>query len=501
MFCQCYDVAEQRGDPALPPWRTDILQARIDKALARELKRVVVVQRGPRPALLVYPEGTRAAPFYRVSLDSVELSGEPNLLVRIQPRDDNAALLLRFETLEAKINWWRAVAQLTTPSSYETADELDQVTTTAISEEDSDGDIDEDASMVKKTRQAFEQAVQAFVRPPRARYDISQLGPRAFPFGGKAYRRQDATCANKRGEVVRYSVWRGVDQTERKTLVYVHANAGCRLEALSVLGPCLQMGFQVIALDCAGSGLSGGEHTTLGWRERDDVRAVIDAEDCGQVTLWGRSMGAATALLYAATRDPNVTALILDSPFQSLRQLALDVVQAALGGSELNGAARVASIGALRLVRGAVRRRAGFDIYDVDVERHARECACPTLVLCALDDALVPPAHSHAVHAALPHAELCVCPGTHNSVRPRGVSQRVERFLREHVFGEAQASSGDVEGLLDEAVVSPTLGRGPMPPWHAEALATRARATAPRFLGSFDEEDLVSARRVDTPDE
>ena len=212
-------------------------------------------------------------------------------------------------------------------------------------------------------------------------------------------------------------------------------------------------------------------------------------------------MGAATALLYAATRDPNVTALILDSPFQSLRQLALDVVQAALGGSELNGAARVASIGALRLVRGAVRRRAGFDIYDVDIERHARECACPTLVLCALDDALVPPAHSHAVHAALPHAELCVCPGTHNSVRPRGVSQRVERFLREHVFGDVPASSGDVEGLLDEAVVSPTIARGPLAPWHAEALATRARATASSFLGSFDEEDLVAARRVDTPDE
>ena len=85
-------------------------------------------------------------------------------------------------------------------------------------------------------------------------------------------------------------------------------------------------------------------------------------------------------------------------------------------------------------------------------------------------------------------------------MRPRGVSQRVERFLREHVFGEAQASSGDVEGLLDEAVVSPTIARGPLAPWHAEALATRARATASSFLGSFDEEDLVAARRVDTPE-
>ena len=104
------DVAEQRGDPALPPWRTDVLHARIDKALARELKRVVVVQRGPRPALLIYPEGNRSTPMYRASLDSVELTGEPHLLVRIQPRDDNAALLLRLEDLEAKINLWRAVA-------------------------------------------------------------------------------------------------------------------------------------------------------------------------------------------------------------------------------------------------------------------------------------------------------------------------------------------------------------------------------------------------------
>ena len=282
--------------------------------------------------------------------------------------------------------------------------------------------------------------------------------------------------------------------------MYVHANAGCRLEALSVLGPCLQMGFQVIALDCAGSGLSGGEHTTLGWRERDDVRAVIDAEDCGQVTLWGRSMGAATALLYAATRDPDVVALILDSPFQSLRQFALDVVQAALGGSELNGAARVASIGALRLVRGAVRRRAGFTSM-MGHRRHARECGCPTLVLCALDDALVPPAHSHAVHAALPGTlrhlprdaqlpcGLAVCPNGWSGC------------LREHVFGEVPASSGDVEGLLDEGrrladnwAVGGALARG-----GAGDAKARLRLL-PGSWGPSTRRTRWLPRRVDTPD-
>lgn len=498
MFCQCYDVAETRGDPALPPWRMDVLQARVDRALARELRRVVVVARGPRPAIMVYPEHQRRGPpVWRANLDTIEVTGEPALVVRVQPRGD-AAMLLRFGDLDAKRAWWRAVAALTTTPLNETADELDHVAA-ATSEEDSDSH-EEDASTLKKTRMAYERAVQAFVRPPRARYDVAQLGPRAFPFRGHAYRRQDATCANKRGEVVRYSVWRRVNDNniERRTLVHVHANAGCRLEALAVLGPCLALGFSVIALDCAGSGLSGGEHTTLGWRERDDVKAVIDAEDTGSVTLWGRSMGAATALLYAATRNPDVTALILDSPFQSLRQLAFDVVGTALGG-ELIGATRVASVAALRLVRGSVRRRAGFDIYDVDVETHARECGAPTLVVCALDDALVPPSHSHAVHAALPRAELCVCPGTHNSVRPDAASRRVERFLREHVLGEAP--SGAVEGLLDDA--SPTGPRGPVPPWTAEARATRGRATRARFaLESFSDDDAPAAvaRRVLTPE-
>ena len=59
-----------------------------------------------------------------------------------------------------------------TPSSYETADELDQ-NDSACEEDSDDGDIDEDASTLKKTRQAFEQAVQAFVEAaaPSARYD------------------------------------------------------------------------------------------------------------------------------------------------------------------------------------------------------------------------------------------------------------------------------------------------------------------------------------------
>ncbi len=39
------------------------------------------------------------------------------------------------------------------------------------------------------------------------------------------------------------------------------------------------------------------------------------------IGLWGRSMGAATALLHSH-RDPSIACIILDSPFADLRQLA-----------------------------------------------------------------------------------------------------------------------------------------------------------------------------------
>ena len=78
-----------------------------------------------------------------------------------------------------------------------------------------------------------------------------------------------------------------------------------------------------------GCGLSDGDYISLGWWERDDVASVVrhlraDAAN-GPLALWGRSMGAATALLYAAVDGGRtVGALVLDSPFASFKQLALE---------------------------------------------------------------------------------------------------------------------------------------------------------------------------------
>jgi alpha/beta superfamily hydrolase len=66
---------------------------------------------------------------------------------------------------------------------------------------------------------------------------------------------------------------------------------------------CLPLKISVFTFDFSGSGLSEGEHVSLGYYERDDIKCVVNwLRNTGLVTnicLFGRSMGAASALRYA----------------------------------------------------------------------------------------------------------------------------------------------------------------------------------------------------------
>jgi alpha-beta hydrolase superfamily lysophospholipase len=59
------------------------------------------------------------------------------------------------------------------------------------------------------------------------------------------------------------------------------------------------------------------------------VAAVVDhLRDQGhtsKIGIWGQSMGAVTALLYA-NRDPSIAGIVLDSPFSSLNKLMMELV-------------------------------------------------------------------------------------------------------------------------------------------------------------------------------
>ena len=115
-------------------------------------------------------------------------------------------------------------------------------------------------------------------------------------------------------------------------MIYCHSNSGSRVECLKNAKTLLKNGFGLCCFDFSGSGCSGGEYVTLGYNESEDLKVIITfLKESGlsqEIFLWGRSMGAATVLLYNLIyNDPNITGLILDSPYSNLRSLALEIAQ------------------------------------------------------------------------------------------------------------------------------------------------------------------------------
>ena len=86
----------------------------------------------------------------------------------------------------------------------------------------------------------------------------------------------------------------------------------------------------LFCFDFSGCGLSEGEYISLGWYEREDLQVLIEYlrknRRVSTIGLWGRSMGAVTALLYA-DRDPSIAGMVLDSPFANLKILVNELAK------------------------------------------------------------------------------------------------------------------------------------------------------------------------------
>ena len=84
-------------------------------------------------------------------------------------------------------------------------------------------------------------------------------------------------------------------------------------------------------MDLSGSGKSEGEYISAGWYECEDLKSAIDyLTRLGRVSgigVWGRSMGAVTALIHGS-HDTRITAIVLDSAFFDLPTLCKEIAYA-----------------------------------------------------------------------------------------------------------------------------------------------------------------------------
>lgn len=199
-------------------------------------------------------------------------------------------------------------------------------------------------------------------------------------------------------------------------VIYMHGNSSCRLEALELVDYFLSANITLFCFDFPGCGLSEGEFISLGWYERDDVDLIVnflrEARNVSTIGLWGRSMGAVTALLHG-DRDPSIAGMVLDSPFSNLRTLCDELATSHTKVPKfLVGAA-------MSFVKKTIQKKAGFDLNKLTPITHVKECFIPALFATGEQDDFIKPHHCEELHEAYAgDKNLIKFEGDHNSSRP-----------------------------------------------------------------------------------
>ncbi|MFD0712787.1 alpha/beta hydrolase [Paenibacillus sp. GCM10027626] len=113
------------------------------------------------------------------------------------------------------------------------------------------------------------------------------------------------------------------DRDEGKAVILVHGVTSSLIGCLKYMDMFRRRGFHVLTYDHRRHGQSGGPFTTYGYYEKQDLKVWVDwlFNKCGpacKIGILGESMGASTALQYAAT-DPRIAFYIADCPYSDLK--------------------------------------------------------------------------------------------------------------------------------------------------------------------------------------
>jgi dipeptidyl aminopeptidase/acylaminoacyl peptidase len=195
---------------------------------------------------------------------------------------------------------------------------------------------------------------------------------------------------------------------ETPAVVLLHGYPASKSDLLPIAG-ALHPRLAVLLVDFRYFGDSGGHATTLGHRERADLRAAVDflaARGYTRIGVFGYSLGGAVALLGAA-EDARIRAVAAWAPFADLRLLARDVY--AIFGPLKYPLVELMTLWS-RLFLGA-------DITRPSPESAAARLTIPVQITASRRDEQIPFAHAERLQRAMvgnPRAEFHVGSGLHN---------------------------------------------------------------------------------------
>ena len=284
---------------------------------------------------------------------------------------------------------------------------------------------------------SYEVLWKAIIRPPRDDYKIENLGPKMFRFNGRVYQRTDYEILDFQGDLLKLSFLELHPDNRPNDImpcvVYLHANSSSRVEGLQNKLYLLKKNINLCCFDFAGAGKSEGKYISLGYHEKNEVKNVIDFIErlpgVGNIGLWGRSMGAATTLLYTPN-DKRIKCIVVDSPFSDFRKLAKEMCQneVKIPGLLIEGA--------ISIIGKTVYSKNGMDINDVKTINSVEKCFVPCMFIHAYDDTFVPYKHSEKLFKKYGGSikKLKGITGGHNGVRPKNLLNEVGEFFADYLI-------------------------------------------------------------------
>jgi fermentation-respiration switch protein FrsA (DUF1100 family) len=154
-------------------------------------------------------------------------------------------------------------------------------------------------------------------------------------------------------------------------------------------------GYTLLLVDFRNHGESGGEITSYGYYEKYDLHGAVDflrsrVKIPGQIGILGASMGASIALMAAVENDA-IRALVLDSPFSSLKKITLERV------SQLTHLPAPILRFPMNLTYQWIQRMEHIDLPSVEPGQKAKELRCPLFLIHGEKDNVIPADHSREI--------------------------------------------------------------------------------------------------------
>ena len=201
------------------------------------------------------------------------------------------------------------------------------------------------------------------------------------------------TLASESGSTI--SGWHTQSETSDGVVVLLHGIRGSRLSMLERARFLHDMGYSTVMIDLQAHGESPGEHITVGYLEKHDVRAAVEFARCQHpnepIGVIGVSLGGAAAVL-ASPLD--IDALVLESVYPNIDDAIHNRVAAKLGP--------FSSIPtALLLIQ--LRLRLGVSPTELRPIDYMSDVDCPVYIVSGRADQYTTVSETQEMFSAAPH--------------------------------------------------------------------------------------------------